>query len=525
MIVKQVVGTCTMFQQFKYSSGKPYAGCPAGYYCTDPDNGSYAKCKICPPGSYCRGGVGTSASMNQCPIGNYCPEEGTIIPSKCPDGYIGSGTGAVDVKACFKCPKGTYQLSAYQTCQLCDGGTYADKEGMKACTHCPAGKYDLKGLQGNVDSSVCVACPSGKSSYPAMRYSCVNSATNCGSGYYMTSPTTNPGKCMPCDKNTYSSDGTKACIQCPLGKRCAYSKWYTQPNNIQTNDNLCTNANSCRFCVQGWETDYTNGGCSACADGKYRGSTSQSSCTTVSGTRYSSFNKAAQVSGCNRAGWYASASTKQCKMCPAGRWSSATSIYHVGACKICPNGFSSQAGQPAQDGCIACSPGSYAAAPGEACTKCPAASFQPLAAQLSCQSCQSGFSSPVGSISETSCYACDIGKYALLGTGCQVCPVGTWQGKIGAGSPTDCIPCAAGKTSKGSSTSIEDCTYCAAGKYSLESSECLTCPKGFYSYQGMSSCNECPAGKYSAAGAIECTACANGKFSAPGSDSCDACSA
>jgi hypothetical protein len=31
MLVQQVDGTCQMIQEFKYSHGRRYAGCPAGY--------------------------------------------------------------------------------------------------------------------------------------------------------------------------------------------------------------------------------------------------------------------------------------------------------------------------------------------------------------------------------------------------------------------------------------------------------------------------------------------------------------
>ncbi|XP_074158322.1 uncharacterized protein LOC141562243 [Sminthopsis crassicaudata] len=87
--------------------------CPMGRYC--PREGSWQPGGLCSAGYYCEGGAiwpipkRTAAfPLNgPCPKGHYCPE-GTLTPLPCPKGTLRNTTGGSSEGSCLPCPAGFF---------------------------------------------------------------------------------------------------------------------------------------------------------------------------------------------------------------------------------------------------------------------------------------------------------------------------------------------------------------------------------------------------------------------------------
>ena len=115
------------------------------------------------------------------------------------------------------------------------------------------------------------------------------------------------------------------------------------------------------------------------------------------------------------------------------------------------------------------------------------------------------------------CASCGQGKYKeSQGDGpCTSCDAGSYSLDLGATSQSTCIPCEAGKYSRGADQSCADCPAnsvspaasdalsdctCAIGYTGANGATCDACAEGTYKrYPGPAQCTECGAGKYSAA--------------------------
>jgi len=95
---------------------------------------------------------------------------------------------------------------------------------------------------------------------------------------------------------------------------------------------------------------------------------------------------------------------------------------------------------------------------------------------------------------EDGCLSCSPGSFAALGmTECDLCAPGTISDQSGASA---CSPCGVGHFSQTTGSSI--CFGCPEGKYTdqLQSTACSNCPIGSYAdTTGLSKCNACPAGR------------------------------
>ena len=89
-------------------------------------------------------GATNSSTCMDCTVGNYCANQGTIIPAICPSGYFCPvGTSDYSLKPC---PVGSYSntpgLSLSSQCNTCSRGHYC--LGSSSPISCDPGKYNPK---------------------------------------------------------------------------------------------------------------------------------------------------------------------------------------------------------------------------------------------------------------------------------------------------------------------------------------------------------------------------------------------
>lgn len=215
--------------------------------------------------------------------------------------------------------------------------------------------------------------------------------------------------------------------------------------------------------------------------------------------------------------------------CPSGNYCPSGSVQPL----TCPSGFycPTQVAMP-----LPCQPGTY----------CPGSA---LASPVNCThgyyctgtelisptaGCQVGFYCPAGSITQLYCLPgtycpfplmytpipCPPGSYCPFNQATTpgfLCPPGSYCPTYGLSSPgficpagTYCPiqsiqphPCALGSvSSQGSSQCVScgtgfvvinaTCSFCPSGSYAFNSTQCLTCPAGFFCPPGSSTTNACP---------------------------------
>jgi hypothetical protein len=135
---------------------------------------------------------------------------------------------------------------------------------------------------------------------------------------------------------------------------------------------------------------------------------------------------------------------------------------------------------------------------------------------------KSGMGCPVGyNMLGSVCQVCPVGKFTSVSNSsfCSECPNGTFSLTPKSSS---CSNCTAGLYSVNASTT---CSSCPKGKFSISgSSSCTSCSPGmFASATGLSTCQNCTAGLFSVVESALCQSCDLGKFSSFGSPSCLSC--
>ncbi|KAF7987305.1 hypothetical protein HCN44_003067 [Aphidius gifuensis] len=211
--------------------------CPIGQVVMAPD------CVPCAIGSYYDE---SSRTCQPCPVGTYQSESGQLKCSSCPviagrsSVTIGSGArSAADCKE--RCPAGKF---------------YDDNDGL--CRSCGHGFY-----QPNEGSFSCLLCGLGKTTRTAEAVSHEECRDECGSGQQLAAE----GKCEPCPKGTYRSQGVQAaCQACPLGR--------TTPNIGSSAVEEC----SLPVCEPGTYLNGTLNQCLQCKKGTYQSETQQTFC-------------------------------------------------------------------------------------------------------------------------------------------------------------------------------------------------------------------------------------------------------
>ena len=68
-----------------------------------------------------------------CDQGTYADEEGLSNCKKCPAGTYNSCPGSDSISGCYKCSPGTYSNSGDAACTLCPDGEYNTEEGQSSC--------------------------------------------------------------------------------------------------------------------------------------------------------------------------------------------------------------------------------------------------------------------------------------------------------------------------------------------------------------------------------------------------------
>lgn len=212
--------------------------CPIGQVVMVPD------CVPCALGTFYSTNNKTCVS---CPMGTYQSETGQQQCSKCPSiaGKIGvtSGYGARSAADCKeRCPAGKFLDAESGLCRPCGHGFFQSKEGSFSCELCGLGQTT-------------------RSAEATSRSECRD---ECVSGMQLGAD----GRCEPCPRGTYRSQGVQAaCQSCPLGR--------TTPKVGASSVEEC----SLPVCSPGTYLNGTMNMCVECKKGFYQSESQQTSCT------------------------------------------------------------------------------------------------------------------------------------------------------------------------------------------------------------------------------------------------------
>jgi hypothetical protein len=352
-------------------------GVDAFCLCYGYDNGLCSQCRTkSPSGSSalaaCTCPAGTTGPdigpCNACAAGQYKATSGSAVCSTCAQGTVALTTGA---STCTSCGAGTFsETLGASTCYICAAGTYSNSTASSSCLGCPASTFALTG------SSTCTSCPSN--SHTAIQFKTKltdckcnigysgpsgGPCTACAAGEYDTcrdDPSYNsPGypDCAQHQKN-FDNSGTRSCVYFEICSQCCKScaeecDRINRCSNCSTGFYSNAGASTCPLCAIG----YSGANCSACAAGKYKGTTGSGVCIQCA------------------AGTASAAASAKCTACVAGKYKGTTGS---GACTQCAGGTASAAaGATSSSICIDCGVGKYSALDGASCVPCHGNSSAP----------------------------------------------------------------------------------------------------------------------------------------------------
>ena len=299
-----------------------------------------------------------------------------------------------------------------------------------------------------------------------------------------------------CPSNWYSTDvSSYDCTECPSGR--------------DTGDK--EGSSSCSICSSGFEMIPSNNNdtgaysCDGCPLGTFaqQGADSCTSCF---------------------AGFYQDEpESRECKPCPAGRWSSLVTATELAQCQMCTQGkYLSALSSSSEASCVSCQPGKHSnvlgAQQGTVCEECDPGEVSDGGA-TECTGCESGKVQPFPGMSV--CIDCAAGTFGGNGTVCDLCA----PGKYRAGDALDTARCE--ECPKGFAQlthSQPSCLPCIPGKFQDVNgqTECKLCPGETYSNITKSTfCYDCTAGKSTNTvnGSVSCQNCGGGSFGTP----CESC--
>jgi len=197
-----------------------------------------------------------------------------------------------------------------------------------------------------------------------------------------------------------------------------------------------------------------------------------------------------------------------CDACPVGTYSSEVGAIESETCKNCPGGyFQDESGQNGFSDCTTCAEGRfspYESAPNIfTCILCPHGFYSSESGSMLCEKCSdTSITDDVGSVDDTYCKECPIGKFNMQSEKCIECPKG-WFKDSGT-----CSECPVGKMSR-----VHDADECEDCDYQDESGRetCKICPTS--SYVKNNACLECPQGKFAETfNAVTCVSCPDGRY-------------
>ena len=216
--------SCHQCSQGYVCDGTSMTTCPMGHFC--PGDGTK---QPCPPGKYgeseanvkeftactnCTRGTfqtltGQTFCDRTCPIGTYGTTQGASTQSEaCDNCPIGHRCSSISIKTPILCPRGTFQNNRRSsTCKQCLHDTYSDTMGSETCKHCDSG-LQTSGI-GSTSKTQCISIP--KTCEDARR-PINDTCTDCAPGFY---------------SNGLGTD----CMLCPIG--------FSQPIAMQYDCQLC----------------------------------------------------------------------------------------------------------------------------------------------------------------------------------------------------------------------------------------------------------------------------------------------
>ena len=507
------------------------ADCPAGQ---EPDPGTDKQsCRDCAAGKYKNLGSGEITDFNNCvccPGGTYKPISGTMGCTACPtnSNVNSGGCGGLDQSSC-QCNAGYFSRnSSIVICIPCNPGTYSAGAGATgSCADCQAGYY-----QNASGAQACISCPPGASTWN--KSSLVSKALT-GRRF--------AGDCS-CDDG-YSKSVSGACSICPAGT-------YTAPF---LHDNTCVSCPAGKYSMTVGAT--TDSACITCKDGSYSNSTivganSSSACKCFPGYTgqdgdycspcdfgtYKSLSGSSPCLACPIGFYQNSRSGTVCLACPQNAITLANASRSVGLC-LCSPGYEyfETVGGPSRFICRGCAPGQYKNATGNVvCLGCPPGFYNSNSNSTSPSACvgcpTNSFTSAVVSQLKgyTSVNDCKCNK-GFEGTDpnnpCTACSPGTFKDWYGTGL---CTACGSGFYQPSySAVKPNVCTQCppntVTGSDRNDLNTTCRCKLGFTANCDGVACSRCPAGTYKDVnGSSACTLCPLNTYSSlPGANSSAFC--
>ena len=309
----------------------------------------------------------------------------------------------------------------------------------------------------------------------------LSGATDCAQGKYCPYGSTAE---IDCPTGTYTASTGMGEIQncgpCPAGSACPTAGMTGSPSACAAG----------HYCPEGTTnpTDYP------CPPGTFTDSTSltaSSECTDCpTGKACAEGSTTATQQDC-AAGYYCPLRTEFPTQfpCPAGKFTTSTSLADAASCTDCDAGKWCEAGSP--DNTVDCPKNFY----------CPLAATSPLP-------CAAGEYSAAGASTCSPCTEGHICPEYNEETNPLPCPAGYYKEGTGSAGPCDLVPEGHYSTGTGAKIACADGQWTAAGGKDL--SVCVDCPAGYYCASGVKT--ECGTGKYCAAGSSVAGECPAGSY-------------
>ena len=474
-------------------------------------------CVQCPPGKYkphmsifeCETRESSTLQIQECMLSGTC---GNTCPSACAS--VGSGL----YMCCRAFEDTSKDVCQQLGCVDCQSGHYAGTLGASSCDSCPANAVSELGSKNQSDCKCragyegpdggnCTKCQSGKFKAGGAGGACVR----CEAGKY--ADTDAATACMECNQGAVSIAGSTACAVDKVNVHVSFTL-HTNMSHYDTLKALYLSniADFAGVSASSISVGTTTG------RRLHASSITVVWMIIVPRFHVSQLNPSALASRLNDIGpfitlesWQETCGTGReplasaCGLCAQGKFKNSADNSSCSSCSMAYNGSTTAiSGSITAQDCV-CPAGYFLNVSAAECEPCLAGKFKPFGAG-DCQQCPEGKYSPGTTPSQPSatCIFCpfEIGVSHLYRS-----PVGSSQEQHCCGDVCDC---AAGFEERGDYV----CVQCDAGTFKSTngSSLCSPCQAGKYAVAGASTCIICTAGKYALAKATVCTNCAAGKY-------------